>query len=71
MTDDAVERGRRIRRLRESRRWTQYDLAAEVEVGRASIHRWEMGRQQPDLKLFMRIARVFEIDPGRLYWGDS
>ena len=39
--------GTRIRRARERKRWTQEQLAAELEVGPRSVGRWERGEAVP------------------------
>jgi transcriptional regulator with XRE-family HTH domain len=39
--------GKRIRRARERKRWTQQRLAAELSVGVRTVNDWENGRSQP------------------------
>lgn len=50
----------RVRELRESRGWTQKDLAHRVGVSRQSINSIERGRYVPSLPLALRFALVFE-----------
>jgi transcriptional regulator with XRE-family HTH domain len=61
--------GQRIRRERQARGWTQYELAAEVGVKRFTVTRWESG-EIPETPLFFRLAHVLEIPAGYLWEGD-
>jgi putative transcriptional regulator len=58
--------------LRAQRRWTQADLARELDVSRQTVISLEKGRYDPSLPLAFKIAAlfgctieaVFEPDPG-------
>lgn len=61
-----------IRALRNSRGWTQADLAVELDVSRQTINALETGKYDPSLPLAFRISYLFEqpierifIDPDR------
>lgn len=49
----------RLRDLRAERRWTQADLARELDVSRQTVNALESGRYDPSLPLAFTIARVF------------
>lgn len=62
--------GQRIKRLRESRNWTQSKLADEVGVTVSAVSQWELD-QTENVKLvpFLRLAAVLETDPHYLVFG--
>jgi len=49
----------RVKELRESKDWTQQDLADQVGVSRQSINSIERNRYVPSLELALMFARVF------------
>jgi transcriptional regulator with XRE-family HTH domain len=54
---DSDEIGRRIKRAREGRGWTQLVFASEASVSPSTVQRWESGRLPPVREL-IRIAGV-------------
>jgi transcriptional regulator with XRE-family HTH domain len=58
--------GRRIRALREKKRFTQGELAQATGLTRTSITNLEAGMQRPPLETLYRIAKVFEVEIGAL-----
>ena len=56
------EVGRNIRRYRESAHRTQAQLAAEIDISRASLANIEAGRQQILLHHLYTIADALELD---------
>jgi transcriptional regulator with XRE-family HTH domain len=62
--------GQRIKRLRESRNWTQTALADLVGVTVSAVSQWELD-QTENVKLvpFLRLAAVLETDPHYLVFG--
>ena len=61
--------GSRLRRLRESRQWTQNDLARHLEAWVSSVSAWESGSRMPDLRTAARIARVYDVSLSELLDG--
>lgn len=49
----------RVRELRESRGWSQGELAERLAVSRQTINAIETGKYDPSLPLAFRIARLF------------
>ena len=49
----------RVKELRETRGWTQQELADAVGVSRQSINSIERQRYEPSLSLALTFARVF------------
>jgi transcriptional regulator with XRE-family HTH domain len=62
--------GQRIKRLRESRGWTQGYLADLVGVTVSAVSQWELDSTE-NVKLlpFLRLAKVMETDPHYLVFG--
>jgi transcriptional regulator with XRE-family HTH domain len=50
-----------IRELRESRGWTQLELANKLGVTPATVYNWERGRYEPSASKLRQIARLFEV----------
>jgi len=53
------EVGTRIRRARESRGWSRFDLAIAMEASPSSIQRWEEGKL-PSVNKLVRLSEVLE-----------
>jgi putative transcriptional regulator len=51
----------RVKELRESRSWTQQQLADTVGVSRQSINSIERNRYVPSLELALIFAKVFRV----------
>lgn len=51
----------RLKELRTERRWTQADLARELDVSRQTVNALESGRYDPSLPLAFTIARLFAL----------
>jgi len=50
----------KVRELRKKRRWTQEDLAREIDVSLSTVQRWE-GKGAKPTRLARRVlARLFE-----------
>jgi len=51
----------RLEEYRQSRGWTQQELADRVEVSRQTIISLESGRYNPSILLAFRLARLFGL----------
>ena len=51
----------RLRVLRAERRWSQADLAGQLNVSRQTVNAIETGKYDPSLPLAFAIARLFEV----------
>lgn len=51
----------RLKELRSERRWTQADLAKELDVPRQTVNALEGGHYDPSLPLAFTIAKVFGL----------
>ncbi len=56
----------RLRELRAARRWSQADLADQVDVSRQTVNALETGRYDPSLPRAFKIATVFDQPIERL-----
>lgn len=63
--------GEAIRRARkDTRGWTQVDLAAALKVDQATVSKWERGENSPDHVTIMRIEAVLDLPRGQvLTWA--
>jgi transcriptional regulator with XRE-family HTH domain len=70
---DALGRavGRRIRRLRRERQWTQQQLCRKVGAPRSYISRMENARLTPGLAMLYRIAAALEVEMVDLLTHDA
>jgi transcriptional regulator with XRE-family HTH domain len=53
--------GRRISKLRKSRRWTRHQLARRLGVPITRLGRWEQGTCQPPLPMLLELGRYLEV----------
>lgn len=61
-----VERGRRLRELREARGLKKEHVALAVGVGASNVGHYETGRSAPSVVGLLRIADLFEMTPSEL-----
>jgi DNA-binding XRE family transcriptional regulator len=48
-----------IRKLRQERGWTQYELALKVGVHPQAVYLWESGRRTPQVVQMRKLGQVF------------
>ena len=53
-------------RLRKSRRWTQLDLAQQLQVSKSMISMLEVGEREPTNKTILKVAEIFGVTPESL-----
>lgn len=51
----------RLRVLRAERKWSQADLAQQLEVSRQSVNAIETGKYDPSLPLAFKLAKLFDL----------
>ncbi len=56
-----IDIGKRLKSLRETRGWSQADLAERASVARNTINRVENGLSEPSLDLLQRLADIFGV----------
>ena len=61
----------RLRELRAARRWSQADLADELDVSRQTVNAIETGKYDPSLPLAFRISAVFGQPIESLFYVDQ
>lgn len=61
----------RMRQLREEKGWSQYQLAKELGIKRASIANYEGGLSFPPLPVLERMAQIFGVSLDGLVWGQE
>jgi transcriptional regulator with XRE-family HTH domain len=66
-TDICVRFGKRIRKLRTERGWTQIDLAVHTGLGRVFISDLERGKKEPCLRSIEILAIAFDKTVPQLF----
>lgn len=54
-----IDFAKKLKGLRESREWSQDELAKRLEVSRSTIGNYEQGTREPDFETLEKIADVF------------
>lgn len=63
--------GTMIKRLRESRKMTQLQLAERLSVSDKAISKWETGRGYPDIALIESLAEALGVSVIELFSGEE
>jgi transcriptional regulator with XRE-family HTH domain len=50
-----------IKQLREAKKWTQLDLANQLDVTPSTIYNWERGKVEPRVSQLRKLADVFGV----------
>jgi transcriptional regulator with XRE-family HTH domain len=58
-----------LKRLRESKGWTQAEAAKHAGVPFRSYQNWESGGREPRLDALVRLAAAFGVTPNKLLEG--
>lgn len=58
---DPREIGRRIKKARDAKRWTQLDFASEASVSPSTVQRWEAGKL-PAVRELIRVADILGVE---------
>lgn len=61
-SDICVRVGRKIRKLRRAKGWTQQLLADHAELERAHVSRLELGRREAGLRALEKIADALGVE---------
>ena len=67
--DVCVRFGKRVRRLRKERGWTQTYLAVHTGLGRPFISNLETGKKEPCLRSQEILAMAFDLSLAQLMRG--
>ena len=62
-----MELGLKIKQLRQSRGFTQEELASHLDISSQSVSKWETGLTMPDISLLPRLSEVFGITIDELF----
>ncbi len=60
-----------LQHLRQQRKWTQHQLAAQLGVSRQTVIAIEKGKYDPGLPLAFRIATVFGLQIEDIFLPDD
>lgn len=53
--------GKNLKELRKENNLWQSDLAKKLSVTDATISRWELGKQEPDFDMLIKVAKYFNV----------
>ena len=67
--DVCVRFGKKLRRLRSDRGWSQTYLAVHAGIGRPFLSNLENGKREPCLRLIEILANSFELSISQLMRG--
>ena len=56
--------------LRKQKGWSQEELAAQMDVSRQSVSKWESGASMPDIDKIILLSRIFETSTDYLLKDD-
>lgn len=66
-----MEIGQEIKKRRAELSMTQEELAKRLNVTRAAISNWEVGRNYPDIQLLVKVSDELNISLDQLLRGDE
>ena len=58
-----------LKQLRQSRGWTQEEVARQMALTRQAVSSHESGRTQPDLETLKRYAEVYQVSVQDILYG--
>lgn len=61
MTDNVLQYGNVIKKIRKSKKMTQQDLADKIKIGKTAISNYETGYSMPSTAILTKIAGAFEM----------
>lgn len=61
----------RLKKLRESKGWTQAELGKRMGITRASVNAWEMGISNPSTDYLVELAKIFHVSSDYLLGLDG
>jgi transcriptional regulator with XRE-family HTH domain len=61
----------RLRKLRTLKGFTQYDLAQKLGVSASAVGMYEQGRREPDHKMLVKMAKLFDSSVDFLMGADK
>lgn len=63
--------GKRLKRMRNQKRWTQKELAAMVNIGFSQFNKYEMGLHIPSLEKLIQLAELLDSTMDYLLMGNN
>lgn len=61
-TNEIMVLATKLRKLRDERKWSQLDIANEMDISQSAYNKWETGQSKPTLKNLKKLADIFKID---------
>lgn len=51
----------KLRKLREERKWSQLEVASELNISQSAYNKWESGQSKPTLHNLNKLSAIFGI----------
>lgn len=61
----------RIKELRQTRSWSQVDLAKKLNVTKQTVSNWENDNIQPSVEMLVRLSKIFNVSTDYLLGLDD
>ena len=55
--------GKCLKKMRESKRLSQVEVATQLGVNRSSYNSWESGRAKPNQKNLLLLSEILDVEP--------
>ena len=68
---NAQKIGKFIKKLREEKSLSQYELAEAIPIGREAVSKWERGIALPDYPSLLRLCEIFNVTSNELLYGEK
>lgn len=52
----------KLQKLRNSKNWSQMDVALQLDISQAAYNKWESGKANPTMENLKKISEIFEVD---------
>lgn len=63
--------GERIKKIRKSKKLTQYDLADQVGTTHCSISNWEEGKRYMSIYYFAKLCKALDVSADYILYGEE
>ena len=63
--------GKTIKKLREEKSMTQYNLAEKLNVTRPAVSNWETGKTSPDIDTLFKLSQIFDVSMEEMIYGEK
>lgn len=51
----------KLRKLREEKKWSQSEIACQLDISQSAYNKWESGQSKPTLENLRKLAEIYKI----------